>query len=137
MRIGKTLISIVLTGALALSNVGCKTKSSKNELATKAQIRTISGKIVNIDEDEFPIYCDIGGSSFQYELIRIKDKEGKIKQLLSPMPTGYCVGDEVTFKYVERKSITFSELVEKYATHPRFTAPLQKGSVKMDGLLVY
>jgi len=158
MTIKKILTSIALAGALALGGAGCDCDTRNNESHTpdnpsttqtqpQYQTRNISGKIINVDEDSFPIWAKYGygggGANFQYELIRVQDGKGNVKQLLSPMPTGYQVGDDVTFNYTERQSITFSDLWRDYGNHQEGQGDyggqrgfvLQKGKISMDGLL--
>ncbi len=136
MTIKKTLASIVLTLPLVLTEVSCDTKNEPTaQTQPQYEVRNISGKVVNIDEDNFPIYVlrseSGGGANFQYEIIRVQDNEGNIKQLLSPTPTSYQVGDNVEFNYEKTPSITFSDLLKQYGTG--YT--LQECTIKMEGLI--
>src|SRR3989344_2570862 len=161
ISVRKNLVSIVLGVISTLSLAGCdfdpyynfdpySIPSHKNnsivQISSQHPTKSIFGRIVNIDEDNFAIAGGDNwraGANFQYELIRIQDNEGNIKQLLSPIPTGYQVGDNINFNYRELLSITFSELLKQYGNslcrrHSLCCEPLelQKGKITMDGLLL-
>lgn len=168
----KTLVDVMLVGALALGSSGCDNddgllvENSKTYYKTHGKIdrdrfrnkvlaqtqkwyltKHISGEILSIDEDWFPVGGDIT-TKFPYETIRIKDVGGNIKRLLIPQLTSYAVGDKIEGKYkiLPNGEIDFNSILEEFTiiNHPGPYAinyydafPLQKGKVKAEGILEY
>ncbi len=142
MSVKNTLTNIVLVGSLALGGMSCgSTEKGYSNLPQQYPTEIVSGKIVSIEKDNFPIFTRsgpaAGGASFQYEHIRVRNHKGNIKQLLSPYPTGYKVGDELEFTYRIRTSVTFSELSvtypELFKEYRHFgNCTLQYGVIRMD-----
>lgn len=163
----KTLTGIVLAGALAFGGEGCDvesndqapTKSSTkyhltndqptpNQAATREpeyKTESISGKIIDVDEDSFPVWTGVidrggaaaaAGANYQFEIIRVQDGAGNVKKLLSPRPTSYLIGDNVTFNYMQRESIAFSEIYRDYGEHKGVRSEVfQNGLITIDGVL--
>jgi len=153
MTIKKTLTSTVLAGVLALGGVGCDIKLNEkytptNEPVsayTKQQYQTkkISGEIVDIDEDSFPVHTGRdwgGGCNFEFENIRIRCDDGKIYKLINAGPTSYRIGDKIqdlNFEQLPNGKISYRDLgrpmwKDSYNT-TRFIR--QSGSIEADGIL--
>ncbi len=136
-------IVIVASSLSALAIVsGCKDRTPRYQDRTKyhaqrqEEIRTVYGKIVDIDEDSFAIGGLYKGANFDFENLFV-EADGKIYRLVYPGPSNYRVGDSVTFHYKPRPLVFYKDILnegERTRHHGFFT--LQDGSFRADGIII-
>jgi hypothetical protein len=111
-------------------------------------LKSITGVIKAIDEDEIPILTtvltrDYSGKGtfspesglFQLEHMRIySESDKKTYKLIFPGPSNYQVGDKVTFRYEPKTILSFDELVQQYSKS-EMNNPVQRGYFNLDGLI--
>lgn len=160
-RIKNKMSTLKTLGTLALGlfvSLGtCKSEHTKKPIKQTTStspkenthsLKSLSGKIISLDEDCFPFYTrtsrvglSTAAINFQYETMRIKTEKGDTKQILVPRPTNYQVGDNIKLIYreLDNSRITFRELLDDYTnaldeSEVTPLIPLQKGEIKVDGI---
>ena len=97
---------------------------------------TISGKIVDIRKDSFPIGYDRGGMNFTYEILHIELSDGLKKKILAAQPTEFNIGDSLNEKYLPVERVSFNEILSySRESSGYYRSELPQGYININGIL--
>lgn len=141
--LGSLAFLVAVSGALyysgRASDVGGDLDIGENHLSSYS---SFEGEVTHVDEDFLAVWASDGRMvSYQFENVRITNKSGETRKLVSPGPTNYVLGDNVRVRYDSDNQVTSEEILERGAKHrtqrtsSRWIA-LQEFVLDADGIII-